>query len=720
MRLVIAEKPELGRNIAHAVCGAPEGVRLPFEGEPYCVVACAGHLLQLEAPDSIDPERWGDPWREETLPILPRPWPKVVAKGKEGLVKTIARYVSRADEVVHAGDPDDEGQMIVDELLEFLGYAGPVRRVLVNDNIDANIRRAFERMDDNSAHVGAGRAANARSIADFCFGANETRLATVRAGRGVLLSVGRVQTPTLGLIVRRDLEIARHKASEYLTLVAECTIDGGERLEFKVEPDKALLDEAGRLSDQALAARLRDRVATLSGEATCAVEEKTTPPPLPFNLTELTAYLSKSAKMSAKRVMDATQGLRDEHRAITYNRSDCSYLPTEGFAVAPSTMARAMANVGKSWRLDFTSMPRCFDDSKIDAHTGIIPQDIAVDLARLTADERAAYVAIVERYAMQFAGDEEFLQSVTTTCGEGFTLTHRAKRQTAPGWRAVADDGKGDKGYQAGWLDAGPHQVKVENVRIEHKKTKPKRPYTEGTLVKDMANCARYLTDDRLREALRRKDEGKPGEHGSIGTTATRARIIETLKERGFVTEEKGYLLATGLGKKFYDSCPPEIRGVDTTAAWWLIQEQVAAGKRDEYAVAESVVRVFESHRASAWKGVSISRADSAKQFGPCPICGKPVVDRGPNWKRYTCSSNDVRKGEDGKFRRVAGCGFELWKSMYGKRLTERQVTDLLTKGKTGLIKGLKGKDGPFEAYLVWEDKAKGTVGRVYPKGRRG
>ena len=716
MRLVIAEKPELGRNIAHAVCGAPAGARLPYEGDPYTVCACAGHLLELASPDEVDPERWGKPWREETLPILPRPWPKVVAEGKEGLVRSIAALVARADEVIHAGDPDDEGQMIVDELLDHLGYAGPVRRVLVNDNIDKNIRRAFERMDDNAAHEGAGRAANARAIADFCFGANETRLATLRAAHGTLLSVGRVQTPTLGLIVRRDLEIASHKASDYYTLVAECSVDGGEPVEFRVEPGERWVDEAGRVSDERAATELRDLAAKASGEAVTKVEAKSVPAPLPFNLTELTAHMGKVAKMGAKRVMAATQGLRERHRAITYNRSDCSYLPTEAFGEAPATMARAMANVGKSWQLDFTSMPRCFDDSKIDAHTGIIPQDTRVDMGSLTKDERAVYEAIVERYAMQFAGDERFDQSVTTLACDGFSLTHKAKRPTEPGWRAVADDGKGSKGFQAGWVEAGAHAVEARRVSIEKKRTKPKRPYTEGTLVKDMANCARYLTDPGLKDALRRKDEGKPGEHGSIGTTATRAQVIETLKARGYVTEQKGYLLSTQLGKRFYDACPDEIKGVDTTARWWLIQERVEAGELDEYAVAEDVVRVFEGHRASAWQGVALSRDDAVEAVGPCPVCGAPVVDRGPKAKRYSCSSNRWEQEEDGTFRLAGGCGFAMWKTVAGKALTHAQAKALLERGRTGVIKGFKGKRGTFDARLVWKDRATGEVGFEFPE----
>lgn len=722
MRLVIAEKPELARNIARAVCGAGEGAHLPYRGGGYLVCACAGHLLELEQPDQVDPERWGRPWREEALPVCPKPWPKVIAKGKEDLVERIRQGLSECESVIHAGDPDDEGQLIVDELLDFLGYEGRVQRVLVNDSIDRNIRRAFDEMRDNEACRGAGRAANARSIADFCFGATESRLATLRAARGTVLSVGRVQTPTLGLVVRRDEEIAAHVAQTYYAVSGMGSLDGGEPVRFALEPSKELLDESGRLSDRNVAERLADACGRAAGTAETCVEAKEAQPPLPYNLTDLTADMSKRHKMSAKRVMQATQSLRDDHRAITYNRSDCQYLPTAALEEAPSTLGRAMANLGADWSLDFTLTPRCFDDSKIDAHTGIIPQDIDVDVSRLDKDERLVYEAIAERYAMQFAGPERFEASLTRLRVEGGTLTHKAKRQLEGGWRSIRDDGSAQKGFDDGWVDAGTHELRMLEASAEEKKTKPKAPYTEGTLVKDMANAAKYVSDPELRAALRRKDEGKPGEHGSIGTTATRASIIETLKERGYITEKKGRLVSTRMGREFYHACPPEISGVDTTARWWMIQEQVAAGDADEYAVAEDVERVFEGHREAGWRGVSLSRDAVAETVGRCPRCGADVVDRGPKSRKYACSTNRWRKSDDGTWSMTSGCGFEMWKTAFGKRLTKAQAKALLEKGRTGLVRGLKGKSGKeFEAYLTLDGKS-GKVGVEFPpkRGRRG
>lgn len=708
MRLVIAEKPELARNIARAVCGAAEErPHLPYHGRDLTIVACAGHLLELQQPDKVNPNRWGGKWTEQSLPVLPQPWPKTVARGKEGLVDTIAEELGRCDSVIHAGDPDDEGQLIVDELLEYLDYKGKVERVLINDNIDRNIRLAFEHLSPNDAHEAAGRAAASRSIADFCFGATESRLATIRAGHGRTLSVGRVQTPTLGLVVRRDEEIAGHVAHAYFVVHAEVSLDGHEAVAFTLEPVKEILDDQGRLSDKGAAGRARDEAQGLEGTCKTNVREQRTSCPLPYNLTELTSDMSRRHKMSAKRVMQATQSLRDNHRAITYNRSDCQYLPTAALEEAPAILAQAMDNIGTSWELDFSLAPRCFDDSKIDAHTGIIPQDIRVDMAALSKDERLVYEGVVERYAMQFAGDEVALVSETRLASKSGDLVHRAKRVSKRGWRAVRDDGGAQKGFTEGWVESGTHSARVESSSVEEKRTKPKAPYTEGTLVKDMASAAKYVNDPGLKAALKRKDEGKPGEHGSIGTTATRAQIIEALKERGFVTEQKGRIVSTKLGRDFYHACPPEISGVDTTARWWLIQEQVVSGEEDVYAVARDVCRVFERHRDSAWVGVNLANGEV---IAKCPRCGGDVIDKGPKSRKLTCSSNRWTRGEDGSWNLEAGCGLEIWKDQYGHRLTSSQAKDLIERGRTKPMRLRSRKTGrEYRARLVMGPDGKVT-----------
>lgn len=229
MKLVIAEKPMLARDIARAICGREVGERerLPISGNGYTVCALAGHVLELMEPVEIRPEwAWSGQFREEMLPICVQRWPKRPAPGKEDIVETVRDLMGTCDSIIHAGDPDDEGQLLVDELIDYLGYDGEVERVLVNDNICENIRAAFENLRPNDEFRGLSEAAYARQMADMCLGVSESRLATMRLGKR--LSVGRVQTPTLGLVVRRDAAVEGHVPETYWAVIVYVEFEGTE------------------------------------------------------------------------------------------------------------------------------------------------------------------------------------------------------------------------------------------------------------------------------------------------------------------------------------------------------------------------------------------------------------------------------------------------------------------------------------------------------------
>lgn len=536
MKLVIAEKKELGQNIAHAMCGAPKGCRLPYEGKGYCVVNCIGHMLALMEPEEIDPERWGDRRDLAVLPILPRPWPKGVVKGKEHAVKVIAAKLRACDSVIHAGDPDDEGQLLIDELLKYLGYRGKVDRVYINDNLDKNIQKAFGRLQDNSDCARDGLAAEARRLADFCFGINESRLIAARAGGDTHLTVGRVMTPTLGLVVRRDEEILSHKRAVYFTACADVSING-RPYRFRYVPPKSLLDpDLKKCTNRAALEQSLNRFIGTRGIVDTFVTQESVKAPLPYNLVDLMSDMGERFKMGAKQVQDATQVLRDRFKAITYNRSDCNYLPVEAHHQAPAVLGMAMRNIGVNWRLDFTIMGRCFSDKDVTAHTGIIPQESAVDLSKMSKIERLVYIAIVERYALQFMPDGQDELSVTNISGEdGSVLGHRARHMVEIGWRTIQKDGERRKGEEEGFISEGRHSFRVLDISIERRETKPKAPYTETSLAKDMSSISKYVQDPRIKKVLLEKDKGKKGEHGGIGTPATRSAIIEKLKSIGYL-----------------------------------------------------------------------------------------------------------------------------------------------------------------------------------------
>lgn len=698
-KLVIAEKPMLARDIARAITGkeVSESARLPISGNGYTVCACAGHLLELVEPDSIDP-KWGKPWSLDVLPVEVHNWPKEPTEDKKRLVEEIAGLLKTCDSVIAAGDPDDEGQLIVDELLDYLGYTGKVERVYVNDNIEKNIVKAFDNLVPNDSCRGAGNAAYARQMADMCFGVNETRLATKRLGG--LFTVGRVQTPTLGLVVMRDNAIEHHVTRKFYELSARGTSDA-DALTFKFKPGKELLAGEKHLFDTDALEALKDKLDGRDLPFETTVSKKQENPPLPYNLTVLLSDISRRFGFTAAKTQQITQDLRDKYKAITYNRSDSQYLKEEHREQAPAVLSQAMENLGVSWPLDYSLHSKAFNDGNVTAHHGIIPQEAKAPVSKMTTDEAKVYTAICERYAMQFLPPAVYDVSESTADVDGGSLVLTAKRLVDAGFKAVfgnvSDESDGaDSDSENPLVPEGSHTLDGISCAIDEKETTPPKPYTEGTLIADMASIAKYVKDPEIREILKRKDDGKKGEHGGIGTTATRSSIIENLKNRGYLEERKGKVRATDKAKAFYALLPPEIRGADVTARWWLIQQDIADGKADVNALQDSVIEVFNHHRETAYVGASIAGAGKAV-VGKCPMCGKDVVKTG---SIYACSSIKNEKQEDGTWKEVAGCGFKLF-GFCTKKFTEKQAASLLD-GKAVSLRGCKSKAGKtFDCTVV-------------------
>lgn len=720
-KLVIAEKPMLARDIARAITGkeVSESARLPISGNGYTVCACAGHLLELVEPDAIDP-KWGKPWSLDALPVEVHNWPKEPTEDKKSLVEEIAGLLETCDSVIAAGDPDDEGQLIVDELLDYLGYTGKVERVYVNDNIEKNIVKAFDKLVPNDSCRGAGNAAYARQMADMCFGVNETRLATKRLGG--LFTVGRVQTPTLGLVVMRDNAIEHHVTRKFYELSARGTSDAGA-LTFKFKPGKELLAGEKHLFDTDALEALKDKLDGRDLPFETTVSKKQENPPLPYNLTVLLSDMSRRFGFTAAKTQQITQDLRDKYKAITYNRSDSQYLKEEHREQAPAVLSQAMENLGVSWPLDYSLHSKAFNDGNVTAHHGIIPQEAKAPVSKMTTEEAKVYTAICERYAMQFLPPAVYDVSESTADVDGGSLVFTAKRLIDAGFKAVfgnvSDESDGaDSDSENPLVPEGSHTLDGISCAIDEKETTPPKPYTEGTLIADMASIAKYVKDPEIREILKRKDDGKKGEHGGIGTTATRSSIIEGLKTRGYLEERKGKVRATDKAKAFYALLPPEIRGADVTARWWLIQQDIADGKVDVNALQDSVIEVFNHHRETAYVGASIAGTGKAV-VGKCPKCGKDVVKTGTI---YACSSIKNEKQEDGTWKEVSGCGFKLF-GFCTKKFTEKQAASLLD-GKAVSLRGCKSKAGKtFDCKVVLQKD--GSVEPIFTprkptkKGRR-
>ncbi len=582
MRLFIAEKPALGKVIAEALGGNIQRRNGYFQCGDDAVTWCVGHILELVPPEAHNPDY--AKWNAAHLPLKLRPAKYQPKDNTADQFKVVQQLISEASEIIHAGDPDDEGQLLVDEVLTYCGNTRPVKRLLINDMNTTAAKKAMSQMRDNRDFAGLSQKALARSIGDQLYGFNMTRAYTLAAQQKCIegvLSVGRVQTPILGLIVNRYLANKNHAAAFFYSLTAELSFSGNTLKPRYVVSETAPTDDKGRLIDEAFAKHVADACKGQPATVIAAnTEEKSTPAPLPYSLLDLQAAMSKQHGLSAQKTLDVTQSLREKHKAITYNRSDCNYLTTEQFGEAPATLeaiASALPELAAVYaNADRTRKGRAFDDGKVSAHTAIIPTTATPDTASMTADERIVYKAIAEQYLAQFLPDKRYLAASATFTVNGHNFVAKATKTTQDGWTTLlsgaedndAEDNEASSPFAAlDGLSEG-HDGHCEQVTVSKEQTKPLPLYTEATLLKDLQRVAKYVKDPKIRQLLKDRDAGKAGEHGGIGTPATRASMLETLQKRGFYSVEKKKLIPTELGLTFIGSLPEIATAPDMTALW--------------------------------------------------------------------------------------------------------------------------------------------------------
>lgn len=689
MRLIIAEKPELGRAIAKAILPGTAEKDGMFEHDGTVIIWCFGHMLSLKEPQEI---RSGlERWTEESLPIFFHGWPKKISEGKEQRVKQIFRQMDRASEIVNAGDPDDEGQSLIDELIEYHGFSGKISRVLINDNLPENIQKAFNDIRDNDDFTKNGTVAYARQMADMAFGINHSRLASIRMHNR--LSIGRVQTPTLGLVVRRDELIDSHIKQKYFSIEAVGCANGSD-IELSFKPEEGHPESRNEAEDIIRAIPRRVKMSF-------SEKGKVVNPPLPYNLAVLQAEMNKKHGYSLKDTMKITQELRDDFQAITYNRSDSQYLNETHYEEAEDVLSCALDNIGKSYPLDYGIRSKCFNDANVTAHHAIIPQRKRIDMKKMNTRQRNVYEAIVERYAMQFLPPRKLAVSSSSLDMEGGKLIYSATRVVDEGFRKhFREEKKKQDEKLNGYVPSGEHEVTGISARAVEKETRPLPRYTPATLVKDMTSVAKYVTDKKIRQILLEKDKGKKGEKGSIGTSATRSDIVESLIRKGYLMMDKKNIVSTELGKSFFHALSPEIASPDVTARWWLIQEEIRNGKKSPDDLLDEVIRQFNAIRGDAYRNVSLAPVKrKVEPLGKCPVCGGDILPgKGKNGMSFYCSNY---KEKSCRFRlyenmkRFRDCGDEI-------HIDEDAARRLLEGGR--IRARLEKKDGSMiNAYVRLE-----------------
>lgn len=702
MKIIIAEKKQLAEAIAEAISGVKRESGGIIRKGNYAITYTGGHAITFMDPEEINHSY--KKWSVSQLPIFFEEWPKKPIQGKEQIIKRIKELIfsPECEMVIHAGDIDEEGQFLIDEILEYLNYQGKVMRLdTANTNKNVIAQKLLE-MEDNKIWELKGKSAEARAVSDICFGLTMTRFFTCINDTKEICHVGRVKIPTLGMVVFRDRLIEDHKAIKHYVLIAN-TLIGDKPISVKAElsidkKSKILTD--GKVLNKDIIKDIGEKIT--GKEFMCDIKKKSEKesPPLPFNLSELQLYCSKKFGYTPSETLEITQNLRDNYNAISYNRTDCQYLTAQHFEEAPETAKTVINNLNlNDIRLDFSIRSKAFNDDAITAHFGIIPHNEKLDLNSLSEKEKNVYEAISTYYLAQFLPycEKEKTELIIEIDAEK-CLKAVASKIIFEGYKSFLnenlekdDDESATTETELIFIPEGRYKAVISDTDIVERETKPPKRYSEATLADDMTRISKYVKDENIKEILKRKDKGKRGENGSIGTPATRAAIISDLKHQGYIKEDKKHIISTEKGRELINALPEAIKGADTTAIWWTFQENIMEGKAQPDELINSVLSVMQSVMETT-KSIHVgSLSKGGNVIGKCPKCGSDIVEvDNPKLQAFVCSNKS--------------CEFIIWKNFLGKKIGIDDAQRLLL-GKMTKKLSFKSKEGkPYKASLKWTD----------------
>ncbi|NMG03704.1 DNA topoisomerase III [Azoarcus taiwanensis] len=647
MRLFLCEKPSQGKDIAR-VLGAGQRGSGCYSGAGIVVTWCIGHLVEAVPPEGYDEQY--KRWSIEQLPIIPERWRVVPKAATAAQFKIVKQLVGQASELVIATDADREGEMIAREIIDLCGYRGPIQRLWLSALNDASIRKALGALKPSAETLPLYHSALARSRADWLIGMNLSRLFTLlgrQAGYTGVLSVGRVQTPTLKPVVDRDREIAHFVAVPFWAVEVVLS-QAGQFFTASWMPPQACTDEVGRCLQQPVAQQAAERMRAAGSAKVVSVETERVRegPPLPFDLGTLQEVCSRQLGLEVQETLDIAQALYETHKATTYPRSDSGYLPESMLAEVPTVLDSLVKTDPRLRplidRLDRSQRSRAWNDGKITAHHGIIPTLEPASLSAMNDKELAVYRLIRAHYLAQFLPHHEFDRSTALlSCGDQ-ELQAVGKQVIVPGWRQVLaapeeSDADGDDAQRSQVLPAlrAGLSCLVGNVDLKALKTLPPKPYTQGELVKAMKGVARLVTDPRLKQKLK--------DTTGIGTEATRASIIKGLLDRGYLLKKGRTVGASEAAFTLIDAVPAAIADPGTTAIWEQALDMIEAGRMtlDAFVAKQSawVAQLVQQYRGAA---LSIKLPPSQA----CQQCGAPMRQRtGKSGAFWSCSRYPDCKG---------------------------------------------------------------------------
>lgn len=638
MRLFLCEKPSQGKDIAK-ILGANTKKDGFYEGSDLVVTWARGHLLENASPDAYG-EQFGIPWCKDALPIIPSQWKMVVKKDASSMFKTISRLLKHASEVIIATDADREGEVIAREILDMCRYTGPIQRLWLSALDDASIRQALRSMLPGKKTEPLYQAGLGRSRADWLIGMNMTRFFTVSArehGYGGLFSIGRVQTPTLALLVKRDREIAQFTPKPYWQVNALLQHQGILFTARWVAAEQYCDDE--KRCNQLPIAKAATQLCNQNKQArVCEAQQQRAKhsPPLTFDLGTLQQVASKRWGFSANQVLEIAQSLYEKHKATTYPRTDCGYLPTSMQSEIPEVLkALAVSDPSISPllnKLDIKLVSRVWNDKKITAHHGIIPTKHPPVLSDMNAVERKLYELIRTHYLAQFLPAQEI--DVTTLSFDigGQLFISKGNVEVIKGWKLLFSNSEEENEDDTEPTEKLPalsqgEVCEVKSGELKQLETKPPQHYTDGTLIAAMKNASAFITDPALKKVLK--------DNAGLGTEATRAGIIAKLEERNFLSRQKKFLLATDIGSQLIDALPFVVTDPGMTALWEQALEEVAEGKMS---LASFMQKQEAWVRHLLEKAQNIPLKLNLPTMPSCPKCqGRMVLREGKKGRFWSC-----------------------------------------------------------------------------------
>ncbi len=645
MRLFIAEKPSLAAAIAGGL-GKPSKKDGYFEVNGDCVTWCFGHILEQLKPDEYDAKYKA--WNMDDLPIVPPAWKLKVRKdgGVSKQFKIIKDLLGKADEIVNGGDPDREGQLLVDEVIEYVGCKKPVKRILLNALDDTSVKNALNDLRDNKDFIGLKNSALGRSRADWLVGMNLSRAYSIKAKEAGfdVISIGRVQTPTVSLVVRRENEITNFVPQKYYPVMVTWEHPNG-KYTAKWQPKEGIdgVDENGRVLKRELAGEILTKVKATaqygSGGKIEKIEQKDGKQEQhkPYSLSSLQIEAGRKFGLSPQQILDAMQGLY-EKKLTTYPRSDCEFLPESQFAEA-GTVISHLKDIPELApfvdKADLTIKSKAWNDSKITAHHALVPTREAVKFDSLTDVEKKLYILVAKAFLAQFFPVHTFKSTkVVTACADEIFIAN-GKEIINMGWKALYS-GEPDKekeneddetANQTIPKMAEGDSVKYVDGKLNEKETKPPARFTPSTLLAAMKNVWKYVKNKDLQPMLK--------ECSGIGTEATRAGIIEHLQKMGFMKLEKKKLVPTDKAKSLYSVLSDDLIYPDTTALWEKDLEEVSDNKKNLDAFSKDCLDFVQQ----MLHGAKNAQFKAAANAPICPNCGKVLQRRkGSNGFFWGCS----------------------------------------------------------------------------------